>query len=112
MKYKSLILIVSICCGIIGCEIDPKEATFVLTNSPPETILAPTPAEGSMNNPFKIRLQWHGNDVDGRVVEYLYRIKGPLFDSDDTETWYKTKYFWIVSPGNYQRCLCQINEYH
>lgn len=98
MKYRTAIFsIVGLIClvGVMGCELEPNEAQYVLTNSPPETILAPTPAEGSMNNPYRIKLQWHGNDTDGRVVEYLYRIKGELFDDDNTETWYKTNLFFV-----------------
>ena len=88
------IIVLTVFIGVIGCKMEPQDADFDFNNQPPETILAPTPVDSSMNNPFRIRLQWHGNDIDGRVVAYQYRLKGPLFDDDNTETWYKIESFF------------------
>jgi hypothetical protein len=69
-----------------ACNIQPNDPGTSKGNLQPETFIAPTPQEGSTNNPFRIRLQWRGNDSDGRVREYQYRIEGPLYDN----TWQTT----------------------
>jgi hypothetical protein len=75
---------------MLACNIQPNNPGTSRGNLVPETFIAPTPAEGSTNNPFRIRLQWRGNDSDGRVREYQYRIEGPLFDN----TWQTVSSFY------------------
>jgi len=75
---------------VVSCNIKPTDPGKAKGNLAPETFISPTPPEGSENNPFRIRIQWHGNDPDGRIVEYQYRMQGPLHDN----TWQSTKYFF------------------
>jgi len=81
-------------CGLLvlaACNIEPTNPGKAKDNFAPETFIGPTPAEGSMNNPFRLRIQWRGNDRDGRIKEFQYRIEGPLYDNT-----------WITTPKNYQ----------
>jgi len=75
---------------VSSCNIKPTDPGKAKGNLPPETFIAPTPPEGSENNPFRIRIQWHGNDPDGRIAEYQYRMEGPLHDN----TWQSTELFY------------------
>ena len=75
---------------LFSCNIKPTDTGTAKGNLPPETFIAPTPSEGSEENTFRIRVQWHGNDTDGRIVGYQYRVEGPLYDN----TWQATEYFF------------------
>jgi len=77
---------------IASCNIAPTDTGKAKDNQPPETFIAPVPPEGSMNNPFRLRLEWRGNDSDGRIKEYQYRLDGPLFDN----TWQTTTQFYKI----------------
>ena len=83
-----------------ACNIDPKDPGSPTDNLIPETFIGPTPAEGSVNNPFRIRMQWRGNDRDGRIKEFQYRIDGPLFDNN-----------WITTPYNYADFKLPLGNY-
>lgn len=76
---------------LLSCNNQPTEQGMLGSSQPPETAFAPTPPEGSRNNAFKLRLEWHGNDADGIVQGYEYRVEGPLFDN----TWQFTKSFYV-----------------
>lgn len=73
-----------------ACNVKPTDPGKAKGNVAPETFISPTPPEGSENNPFRLRLQWRGNDSDGRVKEYQYRLDGPLFNN----TWESTPNFY------------------
>lgn len=83
-----------------GCNIDPKDPGSSKDNLIPDTFIGPTPANGSVNNPFRIRMQWRGNDRDGRIKEFQYRIDGPLFDNT-----------WITTPYNYADFKLPLGNY-
>jgi hypothetical protein len=74
-----------------SCNNQPTNTGKIETSAPPETAFAPTPLDSSRNNAFKLRLEWHGNDPDGIVQGYEYRVQGPLFDN----TWQATKSFFV-----------------
>lgn len=76
---------------LASCNRQPTDQGARLDNQPPETAFAPTPTEGSQNNAFKLRLEWHANDVDGIIKGYEYRVDGPLFDN----TWQFTESFYV-----------------
>ncbi|MDZ7267067.1 MAG: hypothetical protein ONB48_05140 [candidate division KSB1 bacterium] len=76
---------------LLSCNRQPTQQGILSGSQPPETAFAPTPLDGSQNNPFKLRLEWHGNDADGIIQGYEYRVQGPLFDN----TWQYTKSFFV-----------------
>ena len=75
---------------LASCNIEPKDPGSPTDNLLPDTFIGPTPPEGSVDNSFRLRLQWRGNDRDGRIKEFQYRIDGPLYDNT-----------WITTPYNY-----------
>lgn len=77
--------------ALSSCNNQPTDQGQTRGSKPPETAFAPLPLEGSMNNAFKLRLEWHGNDSDGIIQGYEYRITGPLFDN----TWTFTESFFV-----------------
>ncbi len=77
--------------ALSSCNNQPTDQGQTTGSKPPETAFAPLPLEGSMNNPFKLRLEWRGNDSDGIIQGYEYRITGPLFDN----TWQFTESFFV-----------------
>ncbi len=90
MRYQYIIGFFVLVLLTSACNINPNDPGKKRGNIAPDTFIAPTPREGSENNPFRIRIQWRGNDPDGRVREYQYRLDGPLFDN----TWQSTEYFY------------------
>lgn len=60
------------------CQIKPADPGVAGPNQAPTTFLPNVPQYGSRGNPFKLRLQWHGNDADGIIVGYEYKLDGPL----------------------------------
>lgn len=74
----------------LNCHIKPADPGEAVGNALPETYMPNVPPENSMNNNFKKKLEWHGNDSDGVVAAYEYRIKGELYDN----TWQYTKYHY------------------
>ena len=57
-----------------GCERKPSKPGTPVGNQVPETKFGPIPSYGSMNNPYKLRLEWHGNDADGTILLYQYKV--------------------------------------
>ncbi len=74
-----------------ACNKQPTGKGETFDNQPPETAFAPTPPEGSMNNAFKLRVEWHANDADGIIKKYEYRVDGPLYDN----AWISTASFFV-----------------
>jgi len=74
-----------------SCNNQPANTGKIQASTPPETAFAPTPLDNSMNNSFKLRLEWHGKDPDGIAQGYEYRVQGPLFDN----TWQSTEAFFV-----------------
>lgn len=60
--------------ALSSCNNQPTDQGLTSGSKPPETAFAPLPLDGSMNNAFKLRLEWHGNDSDGIIQGYEYRI--------------------------------------
>lgn len=88
----SVLALLAMAFMMMSCNIEPTNPGKAKGNQPPETFISPVPPEGSMNNPFRLRLEWRGNDPDGRVKEYQYRLDGPLFDN----TWQTTTNFYKI----------------
>lgn len=102
MNFYKLLSIIAFVAQLLftACNIEPKNPGSPTDNQIPETFIGPTPAEGSQNNPFRIRIQWRGNDRDGRIKEFQYRIEGPLFDNT-----------WITTPYNYADFKLPLGNY-
>ncbi len=77
--------------ALLACNRQPTDKGQSFDEQPPETAFAPTPLEGSKNNSFKLRLEWHGNDADGLIKGYEYRVQGPSNDN----TWRFTENFFM-----------------
>lgn len=75
----------------VSCNKQPTDQGQVETNEAPETFFAPLPLDGSINNSFKLRLEWRGSDRDGRVMGYEYRVDGPFNDNN----WQFTQSFFF-----------------
>lgn len=80
MKIRDYLIL-----GILGiaivycaCHIEPADPGIAAPNLSPTTFLPNVPPDSSTGNSFKMRLQWHGNDADGIIVGYEYKIDGPL----------------------------------
>jgi len=76
---------------LFSCNRQPTDKGQSTGDQPPETAFAPTPLDGSTNNTFKLRLEWHGNDSDGIIKGYEYRVQGPFNDN----TWKYTEKFFV-----------------
>lgn len=76
---------------LVSCNRQPTDKGTSFGDQAPETAFAPTPLEGSTNNSFKLRLEWHGNDSDGIIKGYEYRVQGPQNDN----TWQFTEDFFV-----------------
>ncbi|MBN2091532.1 hypothetical protein JW964_18105 [candidate division KSB1 bacterium] len=80
------------------CNIKPADPGIPADNQVPTTILPNVPPDGSMGNSFKKRLQWHGNDADGIIVGYDYKLDGPLHKEKEyrlyKNEWINTKYHY------------------
>lgn len=76
---------------IVSCNRQPTDKGASFGEQPPETAFAPTPLEGSTNNSYKLRLEWHGNDSDGIIKGYEYRVQGPQNDN----AWQFTEDFFV-----------------
>ncbi|MBN1349167.1 hypothetical protein JXJ21_07150 [candidate division KSB1 bacterium] len=74
----------------VNCHIKPADPGEAVGNALPETFMPNVPPEESMNNSYKLKLEWHGNDSDGVIAAYEYRIDGELFDN----TWQRTRYHY------------------
>jgi hypothetical protein len=92
-SFIRIICLPAIACGLIlsSCNHQPTDQGVKFDNEPPETAFSPTPPDGSMNNDFKLRVEWHANDADGIIKGYEYRVEGPLFDN----TWTFTESFFV-----------------
>ena len=75
----------------ISCNKQPTDQGQINANEPPDTFFAPLPLDGSTDNSFKLRLEWRGNDRDGRVAGYEYRVEGPFNDNN----WQFTSSFFV-----------------
>src|SRR5262245_2942555 len=91
--FIKLICIPVVPCALLlsSCNRQPTDQGARVANEPPETTFSPTPLEGSINNSFKLRLEWHANDADGIIKGYEYRVAGPLFDN----AWIFTESFFV-----------------
>ncbi len=97
---------------LASCNRQPTDSGTEIDNLPPETAFAPTPLEGSMNNAFKLHVEWHANDADGIIKGYEYRVAGPLYDNSWTFTesffvdfkfrdgWYTVEVRGVDNTGN------------
>lgn len=75
----------------VSCNRQPTDKGQSFGDQAPETAFAPAPLDGSMNNPFKLRLEWHGNEADGLIKGYEYRIEGPA----QNNAWQFTEDFFV-----------------
>jgi len=89
--FKKLMPGVFIAIALVSCNRQPTDKGRSFGEQPPETAFAPTPLDGSQNNSFKLRLEWHGNDSDGLIKGYEYRVQGPFYD----EAWHFTEDFFV-----------------
>lgn len=89
-QFFFVCLMVVSCCFAISCNNQPTDHGSIPGNEPPDTFFAPKPLDGSMNNSFKLRLEWRGNDGDGVIKGYEYRVDGPLYDN----SWQFTESFF------------------
>lgn len=86
-----LILVVLLCAAImVSCNRQPTDKGQSFGDSAPETAFAPTPLNNSTNNAYKLRLEWHGNDSDGIIKGYEYRVQG----AQNNNTWKFTEEFF------------------
>jgi hypothetical protein len=93
LKCEKLFMMIALVGGIfiaVSCNKQPTTQALK-ENNLPETFFAPTPLDGSMNNSFKLRVEWHGSDTDGIIKGYEYRVNGPLYDN----TWQFTESFYV-----------------
>jgi len=100
MKLRHYFLLGLLGGGLLlsGCHIKPADPGEAADNLPPTTILPNVPPDSSMGNDFKKRLQWHGNDSDGIIVGYEYKMDGPLHKEKQyrlyKNEWVRTKYHY------------------
>ncbi|MFM8558977.1 MAG: hypothetical protein ACKOC6_05160, partial [bacterium] len=74
--------------ALVGCSGD-KISTTRFTNQPPTVELTNAPVSADRSNPYfyAYRVNWAGNDPDGRIDRYEYAI-----DPTATDTvWIKTQ---------------------
>lgn len=81
-----------------SCHIEPADPGEAELNRVPTTFLPNVPPDSSYGNSFKMRLQWHGNDADGIIVGYEYKMDGPLH-KDQAYRLYKNE--WVTTPFHY-----------
>lgn len=82
----------------ISCEIKPADPGVRVSNMEPETILPNIPPDSSLANNYKMRLEWHGNDADGIIAGYEYKLEGP-FHKEKAYRLYKGE--WIFSEDHF-----------
>ena len=76
---------------LVSCNRQPTDKGASFGDQAPETAFAPTPIEGSTNNSYKLRLEWHGNDSDGIIKGYEYRVQG----AQNNNAWQFTEDFFV-----------------
>lgn len=89
--------------ALVGCSKD-KLSTTRFTNQPPTVELTNAPVSADRSNPYfyAYRVNWAGNDPDGRIVRYEYAIDPKLADT----VWIKTQkneeilFFRATSPDS------------
>lgn len=65
----------------LGCR--EEVATDLDRNIAPDTYLTGAPAESS-TTVYRVRLFWHGNDPDGKVVGYEYAVTDSIPENEDS----------------------------
>ncbi len=88
---KPALAAILLAAGLLSCNRQPTDKGQSFGDQAPETAFAPTPLDGSSNNTFKLRLEWHGNDSDGIITGYEYRVQGSFNDN----TWLYTENFFV-----------------
>jgi hypothetical protein len=80
MKIRDSLILGLLGIAIIycSCQIKPADPGVAALNLSPTTFLPNVPPDSSKSNPYKMRLQWHGNDADGIIVGYEFKIDGPI----------------------------------
>ena len=68
--------------SLFGCRAFEPET--VIVNHPPETYLTGAPTEDG-GGQFHFHLFWHGTDVDGRVVRFVWALTDSTVQDDETD---------------------------
>ncbi len=105
-RSLSALLLAGILAAVLfGCRDELTKP--VDTNLPPDTYLTGVPAE-STTAFYRVRLFWHGNDYDGRVVGYEFAITDSLPADPDTITFHyttRTDSLFLFPVGTSQQVL-------
>ena len=86
--------------ALTGCS--EKTTGLLLPNQPPSVELTSAPVSADVNNPYfyAYRVNWSGNDPDGRVDHYEYAIDPPGLVVPDTSKCNNGDTCWISTTKN------------
>jgi hypothetical protein len=86
--------------GLIGCS--QKVSGTLVPNQPPTVELTNAPVSKDVNSPYfyAYRVNWSGNDPDGRVDHYEYAIDPPHLVVRDTSKCNNGDTCWITTTKN------------
>jgi len=95
MKIRDFLILALLGVMIVfsNCHIKPADPGVASDNLEPTTFLPNVPVNQSIGNSYKMRLQWHGNDADGIIVGYEYKLDGPLHKEKPYRL-YKNEWFF------------------